>query len=492
MMPGTESGFFCTSRLLSCMKCAMLYSESIRQEAHKSMKIVIIGAGKIGVTLADQLVREGHEITVIDRSDDALDAVNTLDVMTVEGNGITLETQKEAGVDRSDLAIAVMSTDEENLLACLIAKKLGVGNTIARVRNPEYSAGIRLVQDDLGLSMALNPELASAMEIARILRSPSAIKIDTFSKGRVELHKVRLPEASPLAGMTLQVLGRLQTGVLICVVERGEHEVFIPSGNFTLQAGDRISFVAKPKTAAKFFRKIGIQTDPVKRVMLLGGGRISYYLAKLMLDFGASVKIIETNPETCAHLSEVLPDATVIHGDATNERLLAEEGIAKMDAVASLTGIDEENVLMSLYARSITNAKIVTKINRTTFSHIIKQMDLGSVFHPRYIAADHIVRYVRAMQNSLGSNVETLYKLVGNRVEALEFRATAKSAVCGTPLMELTLQPNLLIGAINRGGKILTPGGKDTIEPGDTVIVVTTVTGLNDLDDILDKRRVRA
>lgn len=455
------------------------------------MKIVIIGAGKIGATLADQLAREGHEITVVDGNADALDAVNTLDVMTVEGNGIALETQKEAGIPQADLAIAVMSTDEENLLACLIAKKLGVGNTIARVRNPEYSAGLRLVKDELGLSMVLNPELASAFEIARILRAPSAIKIDTFSKGRVELHKVRLPETSPLAGMTLLELGKMQTGVLICVVERGEREVYIPSGNFMLQAGDRISFVARPKTAAKFFRKLGIQADPVKRVMLLGGGRISYYLAKLMLEFGANVKIIEANAERCAYLSEVLPDASVIHGDATNERLLDEEGIAKMDAVASLTGIDEENVLMSLYARSITKAKIVTKINRTTFSHIIKQMDLGSVFHPRYIAADHIVRYVRAMQNSLGSNVETLYKLVGNRVEALEFRATAKSAVCGKPLMELALQPNLLICAINRSGRILTPGGRDTIEPGDTVVVVTTATGLNDLDDILDKRRVR-
>lgn len=455
------------------------------------MKIVIIGAGKIGATLADQLLREGHEITVVDRSAEALDTISTLDVMTVEGNGITLQTLREAGVDTADLAIAVMSTDEENLLACLIAKKLGVGNTIARVRNPEYAEGIRLVKDDLGLSMTLNPELASASEIARILRAPSAIKIDTFSKGRVELHKVRLPEDSPLDGLKLLELGKMHSGVLICAVERGAHDVYIPSGNFVLKAGDRISFVAKPKTAAKFFHKIGIPSEPVKRVMLLGGGRISYYLARQMLDFGASVKIIESSAEVCESLSERLPDADIIHGDATNEHLLAQEGIEKMDAVASLTGIDEENVLMSLYARSVTKAKIVTKINRTTFSHIIKSMDLGSVFHPRYIAADHIVRYVRAMQNSLGSNVETLYKIVGNKAEALEFRATAKSAVCGTPLMELQLRPDLLIGAINRNGRILTPSGRDTIEPGDTVVVVTTVTGLNDLDDILDKRRAK-
>lgn len=456
------------------------------------MKIVIIGAGKIGATLAEQLTREGHEITVVDINAESLDSLgNSLDVMTVEGNGINKETQIEAGVPSADLVIAVMSTDEQNLLSCLMAKKLGVGNTIARVRNPEYTTALRLIKEDLGLSMALNPEFASAMEIARILRAPSAIKIDAFSKGRVELHKVRIAEDSPLAGMRLMELGKLQTGVLICVVERGQQDVYIPDGNFTLCPGDRISLVAKPKTAIRFFHKIGIQTDPVKRVMLIGGGRISYYLAKLMLDFGANVKIIESNREVCDSLSERLPGVTVIHGDGTNEKLLAEEGIAKMDAIASLTGIDEENVLMSLYARSVSKAKIVTKINRTTFSHIIKSMDLGSVFHPRYIAADHIVRYVRAMQNSLGSNVETLYKIVGNKAEALEFRATAKSAVCGKPLQELATLPNLLIGAINRNGKILTPGGRDTIEPGDTVIVVTTVTGLNDLDDILDKRRVK-
>lgn len=454
------------------------------------MKIVIIGAGKIGVTLTEQLANEGHEVTVVDNSAAALDAVgNTLDVMTVEGNGTSMDVQIEAGVPSADLAIAVMSTDEQNLLCCLVAKKLGVGNTIARVRTPEATASLRLIKDDLGLSMALNPEFASASEIARILRAPSAIKIDTFSRGRVELLKVRIGDDSVLEGKMLSELGRLQSGVLICAVERGQHEVYIPSGSFTLQAGDRISVIAKPRTAVQFFHKIGIQVNPVKRVMLIGGGKITYYLAKQMLDFGASVKIIESNAAVCESLAERLPDATIIHGDGTNEQLLAQEGIARMDAVVTLTGVDEENVLMSLYARSVSNAKIVTKINRTTFSHIIKALDLGSVFHPRYIAADHIVRYVRAMQNSRGSNVETLYKIVGNKAEALEFRATAKSAVCGKPLMELSLLPNLLIGAINRNGKILTPGGRDTIEPGDTVIVVTTVTGLNDLDDILDKRR---
>lgn len=456
------------------------------------MKIVIIGAGKIGVTLAEQLLREGHEIVVVDKEKSALDDIAQMDVLTIPGNGITQETQIDAGVPDAGLVIAAMSTDEENLLACLIAKKLGVHSTIARVRNPEYSSAMRLIKDDLGLSMALNPEQASAAEIARILRAPSAIKIDTFSRGRVELHKVRLPEDSKLVGRKLMDLGKVQPGVLICAVERGEHDVYIPSGTFELQAGDRISFVAKPRIAVKFFPKLGVKMSPVKNVLLLGGGRISYYLAKEMLDFGANVKIIEANKETALNLKARLPDAEVIHADASNEQRLSEEGIEKMDAVASLTGIDEENVLMSLYAKSVTDAKIVTKINRTTYSHIINSMDLGSVFHPRFIAADLIVRFVRAVQNSSGSNVETLYKIVGNKAEALEFRATSKSAVCGVPLMDLQLLPNLLIGAINRGGRILTPGGRDAIEPGDTVIVVTTVTGLNDLDDILDKRRAKA
>lgn len=455
------------------------------------MKIVIIGAGKIGTTLAQRLAMEDHQVTLVDIRPEALEEVSTLDVMTVEGNGISKETLLEAGVDKADLAIAVLSTDEENLLACLIAKKLGVGNTIARVRNPEYSSGIRLIQDELGLSMALNPELASASEMARLMRTPSAIKIDVFAGGKIELHKALLPADSPLDGCKLMELGKIQHGILICIVERGD-EVFIPSGTFVLRGGDRISFVAKPRMAAKFFQKIGIAADPVKKVLLLGGGKISYYLARQMLDYGAEVKIIESNYDTCEYLSEALPEANIICGDGTNERLLSQESIEKMDAIASLTGIDEENVLMSLYARSVSKAKIVTKVNRTTFAGIIDSLDLGSVFHPRDIAADHILRYVRALQNSMGSNVETLYKLVGGKAEALEFRATAKSSVCSTPLMELKLQKGLLIGAINRGGKVLTPSGKDTIEPGDTVVVVTTVTGLNDLDDILDKRRAKA
>ena len=456
------------------------------------MNIVIIGAGKIGATLADQLALEGHDISVVDTSADALEKIDTLDLMTVEGDGLTKQIQEQANVPNADLVIATMRADEQNLMACMIATKLGARNTVARVRNPKYADSVRLIRDGIHLGMVLNPERSSADEIARILRTPSAIKVDTFAKGRVEIQKVRIPIGSKLDGLKLSDLGHIQPGVLICIVERGNKEVHIPNGNFVLRGGDQISLIAKPKVAAKFFHKIDMPTTPIRRVMLLGGGRISYYLAKQLLEYGATdVKIIERDKETCDLLSEQLPRVSVIEGDATKEKQLRDEGIEKMDAVISLTGIDEENIMMSLFARSTSKAKIITKINRTTFAHVVKSLDIGSVFHPRYIAADIIVRYVRALQNSFGSNVETLYKIIGNQAEALEFRATAKSSVCGRTLQDLPLRPNLLIGAINRNGVILTPGGQDTIEPGDTVVVVTGNTGLNDLDDILDRRRAR-
>ena len=340
--------------------------------------------------------------------------------MTVEGNGISMDTQVEAGVPSADLVIAVMSTDEQNLLSCLIAKRLGVGNTIARVRNPEYTSGLHLIQDDLGLSMALNPELASATEIARILRAPASIKIGHVLEGPRRAAQGAHRPGSMLDGMKLSDLGRLQSGALVCVVERGQHEVYIPDAA-SPAGGGRISVVASPKLAAKFFHKIGVQTNPVKRVMLLGGGRISYYLARQMLDFGASVKIIESSAAVCDSLAERLPEATIIHGDGTSEQLLAEEGIAKMDAVASLTGIDEENVLMSLYARSVSSAKIVTKINRTTFSHIIKAWtseacSIPAISRPTTSSATSAPCRTRSARTSRRSN-----KIVGNKAEALEF-----------------------------------------------------------------------
>ena len=453
------------------------------------MKIVIIGSGKVGITLADQLATEGHEVTVMDRKEDYMERLTAKDVLLLEGDGLHIEAQKEAGIPEADLVIATMATDEQNFTACMIAKKLGAKNTAARIRNPEYIESVQMLKDETNLRMMLNPERACASEITRLLRTPSSIKIDTFSKGRVEIHKTQLTEENPLIGKSLIDMGKLQSGVLVCAVERGEDQVYIPDGSFVLQKGDLISFVAEPATAVKFQKKIGIPTNAVREVMLIGGGMISYYLAKQLITLGIRVKIIEKDPETCEYLSKKLAKATIIEGDGTEEQLLVQEGIAYMDAVAALTGEDEANILISLFTKSVSKAKRITKISRFGFSQVISSMDLGSVFYPRYIASDITVRFVRALQNSFGSNVETLYKLIGGRVEALEFRATTSSAVCGKPLMTLKLQPNLLIGAINRNGQILTPGGRDTIEPGDMVVVVTTMKGLNDLDDILDKRR---
>ncbi len=456
------------------------------------MKIVIVGDGKIGSTLAEQLSREGHEITIIDRSGEPLQQTSEdLDILCVEGNGATYATQMEAGVDSADLLIAVTMSDELNLLCCLVAKKIGARHTIARVRNPEYSGELSLISDDLGLSLSVNPELLCATEIARTLRIPSAIKTDTFANGHVELLKVQIPQDSLIAGKTLMELPSLvKAKILICAVERGEQEVYIPSGSFRLEAGDRISFVASIRDAQAFFHQIKLASSRVRTVLIVGGGHIAYYLAKQLTDLGVGVKITEVNYERCLQLSSLLPKAEILHGDGTNEGFLRECGVAQTDAFAALTGIDEENVLMGLYVRkTFPKVKVITK-DQPLFLPVDHRDDgLGSVFNPRFSTSNVICRYARSMQNSLGSNVETLYKLVGGKAEALEFRVAEGSAVCGIPLQTLRLRQNLLIGCINRAGKILIPSGQDTIEPGDTVVVVTSVTGLNELDDILEKRR---
>ncbi len=447
------------------------------------MKIIIIGAGKVGATLAEHLTSEGHEITVVDANGEALRQVGErLDVMTVEGPGASFDTLMEAGIDTADLLITVTGTDELNLLTCLIGRKVGSCQTIARVRNPEYSAMLPRLRDELGLSMSVNPEQDCATEMLRVLRFPSAIRIDTLARGKVELLKLRVEGSSPLVGMKLAELVRFRTKVLVCGVER-EDRVIIPDGSFILKAGDRISIVASPSEAASFFKAIGSVTNPVKTVMIAGGGRIAFYLARQLLALGVSVKIIEWDSARCEQLSEQLPKAQIIHGDATDQQLLLEAGVRRTDAFVSLTGINEENIFMSLYVRSVSRAKVLTKLNRSGFENIIATLDLGSIFYPRYIATERILQYVRGRQASRGSSIETLLKILDNQAEALEFAVTGHSAVTGVPLMQLRLRKNLLIAAINRGGRIIIPSGQDTLEPGDTVVVVTTER-LGQLTDI--------
>ena len=450
------------------------------------MKIIIVGCGKVGTTLAEQLNRENHDITLIDCDSEALQSISdSTDVMSVTGNGAVYQVQMEAGIKEADLLIATTNSDELNMLCCLIAKKAGNCHTIARIRNPEYSAEINYIREELNLSLAINPELAAAREIARLLRFPNAIKIELFAKGRIELLKFLIPKDSILDRMkVMDVESRLKSNVLICAVERGD-DVVIPDGNFEMRGGDKISFIAPHADCAEFFRKAGIENNAVNSAMFVGGGKLTVYLAKALADSKMKIKIIEQDEERCRILSEILPHAMIIHGDGSDQKLLLEEGIRQTEAFASLTGFDEENILLSLYAASQSKAKLVTKVNKIAFENVINALNLGSVIYPKMLTADIILQYVRAMQNSMGSNIETLYKIVADKAEALEFRVRGDSPVLGIPLEKLKTRNNLLVACINRNGRIIMPRGKDTLEAGDTVIIVTTHTGLNDLKDIL-------
>lgn len=451
------------------------------------MKIIIVGCGKVGTTLAEQLNRENHDITLIDTNEEAIQNIsNSADVMGVTGNGAVYQVQMEAGIQDADLLIATTNSDELNMLCCLIAKKAGNCHTIARIRNPEYSSEIRYIREELNLSLAINPELAAAREIARLLRFPSAIKIEPFAKGRIELLKFLIPEHSLLNDMrVMDVVNRLKSNVLICVVERG-NDVVIPDGNFVMKKGDKISFIASHQGSADFFKKAGVDNNIVKSAMFVGGGKLTHYLCRLLEDTKIKIKIIERDEERCRQLSELLPKAMIIHGDGTDEQLLLEEGIRQTEAFASLTGFDEENIMLSLYASSQSKAKLITKVNKIAFENVINSLNIGSLIQPKMLTAEIILQYVRAMQNSMGSsNIETLYKIAADKAEALEFRVKEGSPILGIPLEKLKLIDNLLVACINRGGTIITPRGKDTVEAGDTVIVVTTHTGLNDLTDIL-------
>ena len=449
------------------------------------MKIIVVGCGKVGATIAAELYQEGHDITVIDQDHEVLKTITeSIDVMSVEGNGAIYKVQMEADIKNADLLIATTNSDELNILCCLIAKKAGNCHTIARIRNPEYAEEVSHIREELNLSLAINPELAAAREIARLLQFPSAIKIDTFAKGRVEIMKFQIPQHSILHNMKVyEVMPKTRCKVLMCVVERGD-QVVIPNGNFQLCSGDRVSFIGSPSESNKFFREVGIVNNSAKSVMMIGGSKITYYLAKMLEDSPIKITIIERKQENCDFLSKEMTHAMIIYGDASDQQLLMEEGLRQTEAFAALTGFDEENIMLSLYTARQTKAKLITKVNRISFEEVINSLDLGSVINPKLITADLILQYVRAMQNSLGSNVETLYKL-SNHVEALEFRVGKDFPMAGVPLEKMSLKPNLIVACINRNGRIITPGGKDTIEAKDTVIIVTTNTGLNDLKDIL-------
>ena len=450
------------------------------------MNIIIVGCGKVGETLACELTKEGNNITVVDRAPETVERLCAkYDVKGVVGNGATTDVQSEAGIDSADLFIAVTGSDELNLLCCMIANKRGSCQTVARVKSPDYSNETAYLKDEIGLALVINPEKAVAEEIARLLRFPSAINIDTFAGGRVELVTFRLPEDSPLVGLSVKdVIARFRADVLICTVERGD-EALIANGDLVFAAKDTISLIASHQNANDFFSKIKYKTHAVRDVILVGGGEITSYLTKILLDEGVSVKIIAEDRSVCSRLAEQFPEATVIEGNLAEKEILLEEGIDSAGAVVSLTPYDEENIFLSLFVKSIGKSKVITKINRTDFEDVIKYLDLDTVICPENYTTDMLMRYIRAAQNAVGSNVETLYSLIKGKVEAAEFIVKGDSPVVSKPLSELPLKKGMLVAAILRDKKVIIPRGYDTIEAGDNVVVVSGIKALHDISDIL-------
>ena len=452
------------------------------------MNIIVVGCGKIGDTVLESLVAEGHDVTAIDNRTIALtDITNIYDVMTVCGNGADCETLAEAGVADADLVVATTGSDEVNMLCCHIAKRMGVANTVARIRKPEFNdRSLGKMQDLLDLSLVINPDRLAALEIYHMLRLPAAVKLETFSSGNFEMIEIKLKEDSPFVGVPLyQLRDKFKATFLVCVVQRGE-EVFIPGGDFVLQAGDRVGITAKHAELQKLLRNINMgMKRKARKVMILGGSRTAYYLAKRLLSAGTEVKIIDKDRETCEVLCELLPNASVICGDGTQQELLLEEGLEGMDAFVSLTGLDEQNILLAFFAASHQVSKVIPKVNRKELASLAERLGLDTVVSPRTIIADVLVQHARALENSMGSNVETLYRLMDEGAEALEFNVKDDPRLVNIPLKTLQLKRQVLVAGINRGRESLIPTGDDVILPGDKVVVITAAGRLNDLADIL-------
>ena len=451
------------------------------------MQIIIVGCGNVGRTLTEQLSQEGHNVTVIDIRPELVQTISdTYDVLGVEGNGASYKVLIEAGIESANLLIAVAGSDELNLLCCVIAKKAGNCQTIARVGNPVYQSEMDFIRKEMGISMIVNPELAAALEIGRLIKYPLALEVDSFAKEEIELMKLVVGADSKLCNCCLKNI-KAKTGVdlLVCMVERGE-DVIIPDGNFTLREKDVISIVTSSKEAQTYLRKMNFFSKRVRNVMIVGGGETTVYVANQLLEMGIHVKIIEMDKERCKELCELVPQAAVICGDGTDRELLIEEEAETMGAFVSWTNFDEENVMLALFVKSISHAKLITRIHRVNYDQIIKNLEIGSVLYPKNITSEYILRYVRAMQNSIGSNVETLYRLIENKVEALEFLVKEDATnITDKPLSVLDLRDDVIICGIWHKGKLITPKGNDVIRSGDSVVVVTTALGLRNLNDIL-------
>ena len=451
------------------------------------MNIIIVGCGKIGTTILESLVDEGHNVVAVDNRPAPLtDITNIHDVMTVCGNGADCETLSEAGAESADLIVAATGSDEVNMLCCQLADKMGIPHTVARIRKPEFNDNsLPTMKKLLNLSMTINPDKLAAEEIYYMLRLPAAVKVETFSDRKLEMIELTLKEGSPLVGLPLcDVRNLFHAKFLICVVQRGE-EVFIPGGDFVLQEGDKIGMTAVRTEMHKMIRSLNMGKKQARKVMIIGGSRTAYYLAQRLLSVGVEVKIVDQNRETCEHLCELLPAATIIHGDGARQELLLEEGLGNTDAFVALTGMDEQNILLSCFAKTQNVSKVVPKVNRRELSVLAAQLGLDTVVSPRNIIADMLLQHARALKNSMGSSVEKLYRLMDDKAEVLEFKVQDDPRLVRIPLKDLDLKSRVLVAGILRGRETIIPNGLDTILPGDRVVVFTANRRLDDLSDIL-------
>lgn len=452
------------------------------------MKIIVAGCGKIGVTLIENFVNEGHKVVALDSNPDAItDITNVYDAMGVCGSATDCDTLAEAGVDKADVFVAATDADELNMLSCFLAKRMGASHTIARIRKPEYNdQNVGFMRQQLDLSMSINPEQLAAQELFKVLKLPSAMMVETFSRRNFEMVELRLRPESPMDGLSLSELRKKYAAkFLVCVVQRGE-EVYIPDGDFVLRAGDRIGVTATPTEIHRFLRMVGVMQKQAKSVMILGASRMAYYLGKMLLDNGTTVKIIDQDRDRCRQFCDLLPGATMIHGESIQQELLVEEGIGSVDAFVALTGIDEENILMSFYANAQNVPKVVAKVNHNELAAMADNLGLECIISPKKVVVDVLLRYVRALENSLGGQVETLYKLMDGRAEALEFKVQADFETLQIPLKELALKKDILIAGIVRGRKNIIPSGDDVIAAGDRVIILAAGRAVNTLSDILE------
>ncbi len=453
------------------------------------MNIVVVGCGKIGTAVISSLVSEGHDVTVIDNNPTAINEVtNIYDVIGLCGNGADSDILIEAGIENTELFAAFTGSDELNMLSCFIARRMGAKHTIARIRNLEFNdRSLGLLRQHLNLSMAVNPEKLAAREIFNILKFPSALKIESFSAKNFEMVEIRLKSDSVLDGMTLeQMRKKYSYKFLVCIIQRGD-KVYIPDGNFTLKGGDKIAVTADPIEVQRLLKSIGILQKKSRNVMIVGANRTAYYLSKMLLGIGCSVKVIDSNAEKCADFSELLQKVDVVNGDAAREEVLLEEGIDSMDAFVSLTGMDEENILLSYYASSHDIQKVIAKVNRDEFAAIAEKLGIDSIISPKIATTDIIVRYARALESSIGSSVETMYKLMDGKAEALEFNVQPNCKIIDIPLKDINFKSNILIGGIIREKKtIIIPDGDDVIKAGDKVVVLTAGHRINNLSDIIN------